>query len=416
MRESDRRSPNGQGGHGEVTPGKGPLAGVRVLELGSLVAGPYATSLMALLGATVIKVEPPRGGDPLRTWRHCLDGTSLWWLMQSRNKRSVTIDLRTPRGQELVRSLAGKSDILVENFKPGTLEGWGLGWETLHAANPRLVMVRVSGYGQTGPYRAKPGFGSIAEALGGIRHLTGYPEQPPVRTGITLGDSIAALYATIGALTALRQVEVANAEGQVVDVALTEAVFSLLESSLPEFDVFGVIRQRTGSTLSGVAASNTYRSADNAYLLIAANGDSIFRRLMLLIDRKDLADDPELGSNAGRTARNDEIDELLSAWAADHRIDEALELLDSAGVPASKIYDISDIASDPQFLAREMIRDFPHGDRTMKVPGIVPRLTSTPGSIEWLGPELGEHNAEVLSGLLGLSADEIADLASEGVV
>lgn len=395
---------------------RGPLAGVQVLELGSLVAGPYATSLMALLGATVIKVEPPGEGDPLRNWRHRLDGTSLWWLMQSRNKRSVTIDLKVPEGQALARRLAERCQVLVENFKPGTLEGWGLGWEVLHAANPKLVMVRVSGFGQTGPYREKPGFGSIAEAMGGLRQLTGYPDQPPVRTGISIGDSIAALYATIGALSALREVEVAGGEGQVVDVALTEAVFSLLESTLPEFDLFGVIRERTGATLPGIAVSNTYRSSDGSYLVIAGNGDSIFRRLMNMVGRPDLADDPDLRTNAGRVKRDAEIDDVLNAWASGLTVDEALRRLDEAKVPASKIYDISDIAADPQFLDRGMVSEFPLGDRTLKVPGIVPRLSATPGAIEWLGPALGEHNREVLEGLLGLAPDEIDRLVAAGVV
>lgn len=395
---------------------RGPLTGVQVLELGTLVAGPYATSLMALLGATVIKVEPPGEGDPLRNWRHRLDGTSLWWLMQSRNKRSVTIDLKVPEGQALARRLADRCQVLVENFKPGTLEGWGLGWEALHAGNPKLVMVRVSGFGQTGPYREKPGFGSIAEAMGGLRQLTGYPDQPPVRTGISIGDSIAALYATIGALSALREVEVAGGDGQVVDVALTEAVFSLLESTLPEFDIFGVIRERTGATLPGIAVSNTYRSSDGSYLVIAGNGDSIFRRLMNMIGRPDLADDPDLRTNAGRVKRDAEIDEVLNTWASQLTIDEALRRLDAAKVPASKIYDISDIATDPQFLDRGMVSEFPLGDRKVKVPGIVPRLSATPGAIEWLGPALGEHNREVLEGMLGLAPEEIDRLVAAGVV
>ena len=395
---------------------KGPLKGVRVLELGSLVAGPYAGSLMALLGATVIKVEPPGEGDPLRNWRHRLDGTSLWWLMQSRNKQCVTLDLKQEAGQRLARRLASVSHVLVENFKPGMLESWGLGWEDLHAANPKLVMVRVSGFGQTGPYRGKPGFGSIAEALGGLRHLTGYPDLPPVRTGISIGDSIAALYATIGALTALREVEVGGGQGQVVDVALTEAVFSLLESTLPEFDIFGVVRQRTGSKLPGIAVSNTYRCADGAYLVIAGNGDSIFKRLMEGIGRPDLAEDPRFRTNADRVKYDDEIDAVLSDWSALLTVEQALAVLDAAKVPASKIYDIADIAVDPQFLDRGMIREFPLGDRTIKVPGVVPRLGTTPGTTEWLGPALGEHNREVFGGLLGISEEELRGLAEEGVI
>ena len=395
---------------------RGPLAGIRVLELGSLVAGPYATSLMALLGATVIKVEPPGVGDPLRNWRHRLDGTSLWWLMQSRNKLCVTIDLKQESGQRLARRLAATAHVLVENFKPGMLETWGLGWEELHAANPKLVMVRVSGFGQTGPYREKPGFGSIAEAMGGLRHLTGQTDLPPVRTGISIGDSIAALYATIGALAALREVETSGGEGQVVDVALTEAVFSLLESTLPEFDIFGVIRERSGATLPGIAVSNTYRCSDGGYLVIAGNGDSIFKRLMNGIGRGDMADDPRLRTNADRVKHDAEIDAVLGDWAAGMTIDEALTLLDASRVPASKIYDISDIATDPQFLDRGMVREFPLGDRTVKVPGIVPRLSRTPGEIEWLGPALGAHNHHVFVDLLGMSDDELRELASAGVI
>jgi crotonobetainyl-CoA:carnitine CoA-transferase CaiB-like acyl-CoA transferase len=395
---------------------KGPLAGIRVLELGSLVAGPYATSLMALLGATVIKVEPPGEGDPLRNWRHRLDGTSLWWLMQSRNKLCVTIDLKREAGQRIARRLVVASNLLVENFKPGMLESWGLGWEELHAANPKLVMARVSGFGQSGPYRGKPGFGSIAEALGGLRHLTGYPDQPPVRTGISIGDSIAALYATIGALAALREVEVGGGEGQVVDVALTEAVFSLLESTLPEFDIFGVIRERTGAKLPGIAVSSTYRCADGAYLVIAGNGDSIFKRLMQGIGRPDLAEDPRFRTNADRVKYDDEIDAVLGDWAAKLAIQEALAVLDASKVPASKIYDIADIAADPQFLDRGMVREFPLGERTVKVPGIVPRLSANPGEIEWLGPALGEHNREVFGDLLGMPDEELRELEAEGVI
>ena len=408
----DRQDP----AEGGLSDRKGPLVGVRVLEMGSLVAGPYATSLMALLGATVIKVEPPGEGDPLRNWRHRLDGTSLWWLMQSRNKQCVTIDLKQAAGQGLARRLAAASDVVVENFKPGMLESWGLGWEELHAANPRLVMVRVSGFGQTGPYREKPGFGSIAEALGGLRHLTGYPDLPPVRTGISIGDSIAALYATIGALAALREAETAGGEGQVVDVALTEAVFSLLESTLPEFDIFGVIRERTGATLPGIAVSNTYRCADGGYLVIAGNGDSIFKRLMNGIGRADLADDPRLRTNADRVQHDREIDGVLGEWAAKLTIEEALRVLDASKVPASKIYDIADIAADPHFLERGMVQEFPLGERTVKVPGIVPRLSATPGEIGWLGPALGEHNRQVFGDLLRMSDEELGELAGAGVI
>ncbi|MBI1394852.1 MAG: CoA transferase [Betaproteobacteria bacterium] len=395
---------------------KRPLAGVRVLELGTLIAGPFCSRLLAEFGADVIKIESPRGGDPLRTWRKLHEGTSLWWLAQARNKKSVAVDLKTAEGQEIVRRLAGEADIVVENFRPRTLESWGLGWEALSQANPGLVMVRLSGYGQTGPYSDRPGFGAIGEAMGGLRHLSGYPDRPPVRVGVSIGDSIAALYGAFGALMALRHREVNGGRGQVVDVALYEAVFGLMESLLPEYDVFGFVRSRTGASLPGIVPSNTYETRDGKYLVIGANNDSIFKRFMRAIGRADLADDPQLATNAGRTARTDEIDGVIGGWTRSVDLDEALRVLNEAEVPAGKIYDIADIVRDPQYLARQMIQTFAlPGGGQVRLPGIVPKLDATPGDTQWLGPTLGAHTREVLEAL-GYAAHDIDGLAQRGVI
>jgi len=393
-----------------------PLAGVKVVELGTLIAGPFCARVLAEFGAEVIKVESPDGGDPLRTWRKLHEGTSLWWFAQARNKKSVAVNLKSPEGQEIVRRLVREADIVVENFRPGTLESWGLGWEQLSAIHPGLVMVRLSGYGQTGPYSQRPGFGAIAEAMGGLRHLTGYPDRPPVRVGVSIGDSIAALYGAIGALMALRHREVNGGKGQVVDVALYEAVFALMESLLPEYDKFGFVRQRSGASLPGIVPSNTYQTRDGKYLVIGANNDSIFKRMMRAFGRDDLADDPQLASNAGRVTRTEEIDDVIGRWAASVDLDEALRVLNGAEVPAGKIYDIADIAADPQYLAREMIQSFLlPGGGDLKLPGVVPKLHETPGGTEWLGPRLGEHTDAVLTSL-GYDAPAIARLRESAVV
>jgi formyl-CoA transferase len=393
-----------------------PLAGVRVLELGTLIAGPFCSRILAEFGAEVIKIEAPGGGDPLRGWRKLYRGTSLWWLAQARNKKSVALDLKSPRGQELVRRLARDADIVVENFRPGTLEAWGLGWDRLSAENPGLVMVRLSGYGQSGPYRERPGFGAIAEAMGGLRFLSGYPDRAPVRVGVSIGDSIAAMYGAIGALMALRHREVNGGRGQVVDVALYESVFALMESLLPEYDVFGYVRTRTGASLPGIVPSNTYTTRDGKYVVIGANNDSIFRRMMRAIGRPDLADDPQLAHNEGRVARTDEIDGVIGAWTAARDLDEVLRVLNDAEVPAGKIYDIADIVADPQFRARGMIEQcvLPDG-RGVKLPGVVPKLSETPGGTRWLGPALGAHTREVLSAA-GVSDTALAELERAGVI
>jgi formyl-CoA transferase len=394
----------------------GPLDGIRVLELGQLIAGPFASRMLAEFGADVIKIETPVTGDPLRKWRMLHEGTSVWWAAQSRNKRSVTLNLRDPEGQDIARRLAAEADVVIENFRPGALEGWGLGWDTLHALNPRLVMLRVSGYGQTGPYRDLPGFGVIGEAMGGLRHLSGEPGRTPVRVGVSIGDSLAALHGVIGILLALRHRDQNGGEGQMVDVALYESVFNMMESLLPEYSVFGAVRQAAGSSLPGIAPSNAYRCRDGKFALIAGNGDSIFRRLMEVIERPDLGDDPALAQNDGRVANVERIDAAISAWTAQRSLDEVLAHLNEARIPAGKIYDVADIAADPHYRAREMIVDSALADGTpVQVPGVLPKLNATPGTIRTLAPELGQHTDEVLA-TLGLDDAKRAALRERGII
>lgn len=393
-----------------------PLAGVKVLELGQLIAGPFAGKFFAEFGAEVIKIEPPGSGDPLRVWRKLHDGTSLWWYVQARNKKSVTLDLRRPEAQEIVRRLAREADVVIENFRPGTLEKWGLGYDALATENPGLVLVRLSGFGQTGPYRDQAGFGAIGESMGGMRYLTGFPDRPPVRLNLSIGDALASLHGVIGALMALHHRNANGGKGQIVDVALYEAVFNMLESTLPEFDLFGIVRERTGTNLTGIVPSNTYVTQDGVNIVIGANGDSIFRRLMVAIGRPDLAEDPTLADNAGRATRADELDAIIGAWTGRHSADEVLAVLADAQVPGSRIYSIADIARDPQYLARGMIRQVRLPDGTpLRVPGIVPRLSATPGDIDWVGPKLGEHTDAVLQAA-GYSPSEITALREQGVV
>ena len=390
------------------------LAGLTVLELGQLIAGPFCTRILGEFGAAVTKIEPPGQGDPLRKWRYLEDGTSLWWHVQSRGKRSVALDLRQPEAQAIVRRLAGEADIVVENFRPGTMEGWGLGYDALSAANPGLIMVRISGYGQTGPYRERPGFGVIGEAVGGLRHVTGTPDRPPSRVGVSIGDTLSALYGVIGALTALQSRQ-ATGRGQVVDVALYEAVFSVMESMLPEFDAFGAIRERTGSFLPGIAPTSAYRCNDGSYVLIAANADSIFRRLCTAMERADLAADASLARNEGRAARQAWLDAEIERWTAGRSVADILATLEAAEVPASRIYSIADIVADPHYAAREMIRSIAlPGGRTLKVPGVVPRLSATPGDFAGGGPALGEHTDAVLREL-GYDQAAIASLRERGI-
>jgi succinyl-CoA---D-citramalate CoA-transferase len=389
---------------------KKPLEGLRVVELGQLIAGPFAGKMLAEFGAEVIKIEPPDGGDPLRQWRKLHKGTSLWWYVQARNKKSVTANLRLPEGQEIVRRLARDADVVIENFRPGTIEKWGLGYDALSRDNPGLVMLRMSGFGQHGPYRSLAGFGAIGESMGGIRYVTGFPDRPPVRPNLSIGDSIAALHGVIGVLMALHHRTANGGKGQVVDVALYEAVFNMMESTLPEFDLFGIVRERTGSNLTGIVPSNTYMTSDGHHVVIGANADSIFKRLMNAIGRKDLADDPGLADNSGRSQRRDELDQVIGEWTGRNAVEHVLKVLADAQVPSGKIYSIADIVADPQYLAREMIRQVVLPDGTeLRVPGVVPKLTDTPGELEWVGPSLGEHTDDVLA-QLGYSPTEIAAL------
>ncbi len=393
-----------------------PLAGVKVLELGTLIAGPFCTRILAEFGAEVIKVESPDGGDPLRQWRKLHAGTSLWWAAQARNKRSLTVNLKHPDGLAIVRRLAAEADIVVENFRPGVLEKLGLGWDVLSAANPGLVMVRLSGFGQTGPYRERPGFGAIGESMGGLRYITGFADRPPVRTGISIGDSIAALWAAIGALMALRHREVNGGSGQIVDVALYEAVFAMMESMVPEFDVAGFVRERTGNVMPGITPSNTHTTQDGRHIIIGGNGDAIFRRLMVAIGRPDLADDAGLANNAGRDARAAELYAAIDAWVTVRDGDTVLAALEAAAVPASPVYSIADMFRDAQFIARGMFEQGTLADgQPVALPGIVPKLSATPGRTEWLGPKLGEHTDAILAEL-GLAAQEIAALREKGAV
>lgn len=393
-----------------------PLSGLRVIELGQLIAGPFASKILAEFGADVIKIEPPKTGDPLRNWRLLHEGTSVWWAAHARNKRSVTLDLRQPEGQEVIRKLAVDADILIENFRPGAMEKWGLGFKDLHAINPKLIMLRVSGYGQTGPYRDRPGFGVIGEAMGGLRYLSGEPGRPPVRVGVSIGDTLSGLHGVIGVMMALRHREQQGGVGQEVDVALYESVFNMMESLLPEYSKFGVIRQPSGASMPGIVPTNAYLCKDGRYALIAGNGDSIYKRLMEAIGREDLAADPNLANNVGRAANAERIDAAISTYTQQHDLDFVLDAMNKAGVPAGKSYDAADIASDPHYRARDMILDatLPDGS-TVQVPGIVPKLGQTPGQITRSAPELGQHTAEVLESL-GISAAQQADWKQRGII
>ena len=396
-------------------PSPAALAGVRVIEMGQLIAGPFAGKTLGEFGADVVKIEPPGAGDPLRNWRLIKNGTSVWWQVQSRNKRSVAIDLRAPEGQQLARQLIAEADVLIENFRPGTLEGWGLSPDELHALNPGLVILRISGYGQTGPYRDLPGFGVIGEAMGGLRHLTAEPGRVPVRVGVSIGDTLAALHGVIGVMMALYHRKVNGGAGQVIDVALHEAVFNVMESLLPEYSAFGAVREAAGSALPGIAPSNAYACQDG-WVLVAGNGDSIFKRLMTTIGRDDLGTAPDLADNAGRVARVAEIDAAIGAWTQPRTVQQVMDALATARVPAGKVYTAKDIAEDPHYRARDMIlqqrtRD---GD-TLEVPGIVPKLSATPGTVRSNAPHVGDDTDAVLREM-GLSAEQIATLRGRGIV
>ena len=394
----------------------GALDGLKVVEMGQLIAGPFAGKTLGEFGADVIKIEAPGTGDPLRNWRLIQDGTSVWWQVQSRNKRSIALDLRSKEGQEIARQLIGQADVLIENFRPGTLEGWGLSYESLAETNPGLVMLRISGYGQTGPYRDLPGFGAIGEAMGGLRHLTGEPERVPVRCGISIGDTLAALHGTIGVLTALYHRKVNGGRGQVIDVALHEAVFNVMESLVPEYSAFGVVREPAGSALPGIAPSNAYRCGDGAVVLIAGNGDSIFKRLMVVVGREDLATDPALADNAGRVKRCEELDAAIEAWTLQRPSADALAVLGEARVPAGRVYTAKDIVEDPHYQARDMVlKQQTRDGNEIDVPGIVPKLMGTPGRVRSSAPGLGDDTTAVLAEI-GYSGADIDALRNRKVV
>ena len=391
------------------------LQGLRVVEMGQLIAGPFAGKTLGDFGADVIKIESPGSGDPLRNWRKILDGTSVWWQVQSRNKRSIAIDLRNAEGQALARKLIAQADVLIENFRPGTLEAWGMDYATLSKDNPGLIMLRISGYGQTGPYRDLPGFGAIGEAMGGLRHLTGEVGRVPVRCGISIGDTLAALHGAIGVLTALYHRKVNGGKGQVIDVALHESVFNVMESLLPEYSAFGEVREPAGSALPGIAPSNAYRCVDGV-VLIAGNGDSIFKRLMSVIGRDDLGTDAALADNSGRVARVTELDVAIEAWTHTRSVTDVLQVLGDAKVPAGRVYTAKDIAEDPHYRARDMIlKQVTRDGHEIDVPGVVPKLSETPGSIRSSAPKLGDDTDAVLAEM-GLSADAIGALRSKKVV
>lgn len=394
-----------------------PLKGLKILEMGQLLAGPFASVLLAWFGAEVIKIEPPDNGDPLRSWRKLHNGTALWWYILGRNKKCITLNLREPKGQEIARRLAQNVDAVVENFKPGTLEKWGLGYERLKELNEGMIMVRVSGWGQTGPHSHKPGYASVAEGVGGLRYVNGYPDRPPTRTNLSLGDTLAGLHAALGLMTAIYHRNVNGGGGQVVDVAIYEAVFNMMESLVPEYDMYGEVRERQGSRLTGVVPTNTYLCKDGRYIIIGGNGDSVFKRFMIAIGRLDMADDPRFRHNNNRVEHEAEIDEAISNWTGRHTYQEVLHVLEQAQVPAGPIYSIADIMRDEHFIARKMFEDatLPDGTR-VKLPTFAPKLQETPGSTEWVGPPLGAHNNEIYCGLLGMCERELVELREQGII
>ncbi|UGT44086.1 CoA transferase [Nocardia yamanashiensis] len=395
----------------------GPLRDLRVIEMGQLLAGPFCGQLLGDFGAEVIKLEAPGIGDPMRQWgREQSQGKSLWWPVVARNKKSVTCDLRDPEGQRLARELIARADIVIENFRPGTMERWGLGYEQLREGNPGLIMVRVTGYGQTGPYAPRAGYGSIGEAMGGIRYTTGDPDSAPARTGISIGDSLAAVFATIGTLAAVHHKD-RTGQGQLVDSAIYEAVLAMMESLLPEYAITGYQRERTGSVLPNVSPSNVYPTAGGEMILIAANQDSVFARLTELMGRPELASDPRYSNHTARGARMDELDDLIAEWTRGADADDLLERLHRGGVPAGRIFTARDMFADPHFAAREAIARIAHPEfGELPMANVVPKLSATPGNIRHAGPELGQHNSEILGGLLGLDAEQLTKLAATGII
>jgi len=394
---------------------KKPLSGFRVIELGQLLAGPFAGSLLAYFGAEVIKVEPPGGGDPLRNWRVVKDGTSLWWRSLGRNKKCITLDLKTDKGRELVGQLIDGADVLIENFRPGVMEKWGLGPERFKQSNPGLVYTRISGYGQTGPYAHKPGFASVCEGISGFRYVNGFPGEAPVRPNLSIGDSIAGLHAAFGVALALLSRQ-SSGEGQTVDVALYEAMFNLLEGVVPEFDGAGVVREPSGTTVTGIVPTNTYRCGDGKFVVIGGNGDSIFKRLMETVGQPDMAQDSRLSDNAGRVKHEQEIDEAISLWCQGHASEEILQALEESRVPAGPIYNAEDMLADPHFNERRLFEQVEINGKPLKIPAMIPRLSDTPGNTNWPGLEVGSHNAEILGEVLGLDEASRQQLKEDGII
>lgn len=394
-----------------------PLKGLKVLEMGQLLAGPFCASYLAGFGAEVIKIEKPKTGDPLRQWRKIHKGTSLWWLSMARNKKSITLDITNPKGQEIAKKLAEKVDILVENFKPGTMEKWGMGYEELKSLNKGIIMVRVSGYGQTGPYSSYPGFANVSEGFGGLRYMSGYPDRPPVRTGLSIGDTLSGLHAALGALTAVYHRDVNGGDGQVVDVAIYESIFNMMESSLAEYDKFGHIRERTGAKLEGIVPTSTYPTKDGKFIIIGGNGDSIYRRLMTKIGRTDLAEHLEMQDNKGRVMHEIEIDQAITDWTLSQNYEDAYAAMVEAQVPSGPVYSIADIAKDEHYIARELFEEVEiEPNDTVKIPAVLPKLTATPGGTDWIGPKLGEHNEEIYRGFLEMSQSEYEDLIANEII
>jgi crotonobetainyl-CoA:carnitine CoA-transferase CaiB-like acyl-CoA transferase len=393
-----------------------PLEGVRVVELGQLLAGPFTGTILGYFGAEVIKVEPP-GGDPIRGWRLLRNGTSLWYRSLGRNKKSVTLDLKSEKGRELAGRLIDTADVVIENFRPGQMEKWGLGPEQLEARNPGLIYARISGYGQTGPYASKPGYASVTEGFGGFRYINGEPGAAPVRTNISMGDTLAAIHAALGiALALIQRAKGDHGRGQVVDVALYESVFNLMEGIVPEYDGAGAIREPSGTTVTGIVPTNTYRCDDGKYVIIGGNGDSIFKRLMTAAGRSDMAENPAMADNAGRVEHEQEIDRALAEWCAAHSSVHVINTLEEVKVPVGPIYSVEDMMNDPQYLARGLFEQVEVDGEPLKIPAILPRLDGTPGRTDWPGKEVGSHNKEVLAGILGLDEAEIAELQAEGIV
>jgi len=397
--------------------GQRPLDGYRVLEMGQLLAGPFAASVLGYFGAEVIKIEPPGAGDPIRTWRVMKDGVSLWWHSLGRNKKSVTLDLRTPKGRAMARELALKSDVLIENFRPGTLEKWGLGPTDLWEKNPGLIYGRISGYGQDGPYASKPGFASVCEGIGGFRYVNGFPGDAPVRPNLSIGDTLAGIHCVIGVLLAcIQRSRDPQKRGQVIDAALYESVFNLMEGVVPEYSGAGVVREPSGSTLTGIVPTNTYRCKDGKFVIIGGNGDSIYKRLMQAIGRPELADDPRMAHNAGRVVHEKELDQAIGAWTGSLTASQVLAVLGDAEVPSGPIYSVADMLADPHFNARGLFEEVQVNGEALKIPAMMPFLSDTPGRTDWPGPTVGEHNAEVLGSLLGYGPDELKALSRDGII